>query len=130
MRHTALTYIKIAIAVIIILGLGTYAYIQSREYLRGPVIEIISPANGSTVYESAVHIKGHAHNISYLSLDDREISTDTAGNFDEVLLLAPNYSILVLKARDRFGREVRQNIELVYVPQANTQAPTASSTLP
>ncbi len=131
MRQGALTYVKMIAAILIVAGLSTYAYLQSRRYLEGPVIEIESPQDGSTIAQNPVHIIGKALNVSVLTLDDREISTDTEGRFDEILLLAPDYSIITFRARDRFGRETSAKLELVFKESATTTAPLeASSTVP
>ncbi len=127
MRQRALLYIKIAAAAIVLVALSFYVYFQSREYLSGPVIEIISPRNGSMVEESFIEIRGRARNISYLSLNDREITTDTEGNFKEALLLAPGLGIITLKARDTFKRERKESLELIYLPRSTSTKETSAS---
>jgi len=132
MRQGALTYVKIALAIIIVCGLSLYAHFQSKRYLTGPVINIESPINGSTVTENPLHITGTASNITLITLNDREITTDTEGRFDEILLLAPNYSIITFRARDRFGRELVKRLEVVYrgtTPAIATTSP-ATTTAP
>ena len=124
MRTTPLIYLKIGAVVLIVLGLVFYAYHQSREYLNGPVIEITSPRNGSTVTDSYVEIVGHAKNITFISLNDREITTDTDGNFKEPLLLPEGYTIMTLRARDRWKRERVETLELVYKPSGTTSPKT------
>ena len=131
MRQGALTYVKIILAILIVCGLSIYTYFQSKRYLEGPLIVIESPKDGATITENPVHIKGVASNITFISLNDREITTDTAGHFDEILLLAPNYSIITFRARDRFDRELVRRLELVYRGvNSTTEFTPASTTLP
>jgi hypothetical protein len=131
MRQSALTYVKIVLAIVIVCGLSAYAYLQSKRYLTGPVITIESPINGSTITKNPLHITGTASNITFISLNDREITTDTAGHFDEILLLAPDYSIITFRARDRFGRELVKRLEVVYkeTPATASSSP-ATTTVP
>lgn len=105
-----LKWITIGVAVIVII---TYSFFASRDLLMGPQINIISPENGSVVTEPLVVIHGTTKNINSISLNDRPIFIDQEGRFGEQLLLAPGYTILTLRAKDRFGREVVKRLELV-----------------
>ncbi len=105
-----LKWITIGIAIIVII---TYSFFASRDLLMGPQINIISPENGSVVTEPLVVIHGTTKNINSISLNDRPIFIDQEGRFGEQLLLAPGYTILTLRAKDRFGREVVKRLELV-----------------
>ena len=91
-----------------------YALFQARNLIRGPMISIENPQNGSTLVESLISIEGHAENISYISLNDRQIFIDEAGAFKEKLLLSYGYNIMTIKAKDKFGRETQETLELVY----------------
>ena len=107
--------------------IGGYAYLQSREFLRGPQITITSPEDGKTLEESVVIIEGVAQNVAYISLNDLAIFVDSQGNFREKLLLLPGYNILTVKAEDRFGKKVEKTLELVY-KESPKKEPLSSST--
>jgi hypothetical protein len=117
-------------AILIILG---YAYFETKDFARGPVITISEPANGSTIQNSPVNISGYAKNISYISLNDRQIFTDKAGFFNEKLLLYPGYNIISIKAKDRFKRSVESDLEVIYLnpnlinTNLKSQAPNSAS---
>ena len=110
---------------IVTLGLIVYVYLQSREYLRGPVLTIEEPLNGSMSTTSLVALLGRAHNISFLTLNGRQIFTDEQGRFKESLLLQDGYNIMTLEAKDRFGHSVEKRLELVYKPEAQ-QVPSTT----
>ncbi len=116
MERTPKLVIGVSIIVLVALGLVVYAYFQSREYLRGPIITIEAPENGSVSTTSLVALVGHARNISFLTLNGRQIFTDEQGRFTESLLLEEGYSILTLEAKDRFGHTIEKRLELVYKP--------------
>ena len=82
--------------------------------MLGPKINIISPKNGDRIESETLVIRGETKNVTSLSLDGRTIFTDEKGLFQERLLLYSGYNILELKARDRFGREIKKILELVY----------------
>jgi hypothetical protein len=105
--------IKILIIILVITAIAGYSFFQARNIIRGPQISLVSPSNGTTVTEQAVEIQGSAKNISYITLNDRRIFVDKDGMFNEELLLAPGYNIWKLEAKDKFGRIVSKNIELI-----------------
>ena len=111
---------------LVILGIGIYAYRQSIEYIRGPQILINEPKDGSAFIHAPILISGNAQNTSQITLNDSPISIDSRGNFNQKILLMPGYNIITIRAQDRFGKKVQKTLELVY-----KEAPkevTASST--
>ncbi|TAK57077.1 hypothetical protein EPO17_02955 [Patescibacteria group bacterium] len=112
-----LQWFIIALAVIVI---ATYGFFASRDLIMGPQIILESPENGSVVENPLVRIQGTTKNINSISLNDRPIFIDQSGRFTEELLLAPGYTILTLRAKDRFGRETVKRLELVRKENAIT----------
>ncbi len=110
----------IALVILIALGLITYAYLQSREYLRGPVVTVTEPLNGSMSTSSRVLLFGLAHNASFITLNGRKIFTDERDHFRELVLLQEGYNIVTVRAEDRFGHTVEKKLELVYKPVATS----------
>lgn len=109
--HTSpLFFITIAIVLVI----SGYVYFQSYNFIEGPVISINTPINGSSVDESLVEIEGEAKNISYITLNDRQIFTDEEGFFKEKLLLSYGYNLVTIAAKDRFGRDTTEVLEIIY----------------
>ncbi len=100
----------IVAAIAIFLVYGLY---RAQNFLTGPKISIEAPENGGVFSSPDIEIKGVAKNISLLYLNGRQIFTDNEGNFFENLLLAKGYNIVELKAKDKFGREIRETEELV-----------------
>ncbi|MEK7169698.1 MAG: hypothetical protein AAB767_00230 [Patescibacteria group bacterium] len=120
MERTPKLIIGIAVFSLVVVGLIVYAYFQSREYLRGPVLTIDEPQNGSFSTTSLVTLVGHARNISFLTLNGKQVFTDEQGRLRESLLLQNGYNIMTLEGKDRFGHTVEKRLELVYKPEAVT----------
>ena len=114
MTQSAGTYIKILLALALVGTMVWYAYSKSADFLEGPTIIILTPENGITVNHSLVEVKGTAEHIAHITLNGRQIFVTEEGFFSEQLLLSPGYNIITLEARDRFDREVKQTLELVY----------------
>lgn len=101
-------------AVMCFLGLiALYAFFQARYLILGPRITILSPLNGSTVDSSLVLVEGIAKNVTYISMNDRPIFLDEKGRFEEKFLAYPGSSTIIIKARDRFGRETERITKIV-----------------
>lgn len=105
----------IKISVISLFGLVILSYtgFQANKIIRGPIIDIEFPKNGSTINSTLVEISGRAKNIAYINLNDRKIYTDTDGYFKEELLLSPGYNIIKLDAKDKFGSYTEEHLRLV-----------------
>lgn len=89
-----------------------YGLFEAYKLISGPKIEIISPIPGSTINEPSVVIEGKARNVSFISLNDRQIFIDDQGVFKEKLLLPPGYTIIKVRAEDRFKKSIEEKIPL------------------
>lgn len=107
-------YLKIGSIITVAAIIVGYGYFKSRNLIDGPVISIESPRNGEAATTSLVTIIGTAKNIAFISLNDRQIFVDEEGRIKEQLLLPYGYTILTLKARDKFGRETVKRLEFTY----------------
>lgn len=97
---------------LLLLASLVYAYIQSRNLIYGPSIAILSPINGSGLDNPLVTIKGVTKNVATLTLNDRQIFPDENGNFTETLVLPSGYTIISIKATDKFGKKTEQTLSL------------------
>lgn len=110
-RYTSPSFL---ITIIIVLVIGAYVYFQSYNLIEGPVVQTITPKNGELVDKSLIEIEGVATNISFITLNDRQIFTNEEGFFKEKLLLSYGYNLITIKAKDRFGRNTKEVLEIIY----------------
>lgn len=101
-------------------GLLFYAYVQSKDFLRGPIVTITEPLPGSQGTTSFTTIIGAAHNVAFMTLNGRQIFTNEYNRFKEPLLLQEGYNIIAIDAKDRFGHNTQKKLELVYTPTATS----------
>lgn len=104
---------RTATLIILFVLLISYSIFQARAILSGPKIQIENPKNGQVVEDPRVTVEGQSKNISWMSLNDRQIFTDEDGRWSEKLLVSTGLSIITIKARDRFGHETRKSIQVV-----------------
>ncbi len=113
MHRNAVSLIRIGFIILLLLVIVGYSVFQAQKIIRGPIIEIYNPQNGTTFSQSLIEIEGRARNIAYLNLNDRPIYTDKNGYFKEKLLLLPGYNIIKLDARDKFKKYTEKKLELI-----------------
>jgi hypothetical protein len=114
MRSDAKKLFKIGLIVILFLFILIYAFIRSKGLIFGVKIKDVNLTNGATVTEDIINLTGNAKNAINLTLNDREISINQAGNFNETISLLPGYNTITLKAKDKFGNSDEENYQLIY----------------
>ncbi len=108
--------LKNSLSIIIVLLLIVYGIFQSKDLLRGPIIDIEHPLDGATLQEKIVEVRGEAKNIAYINLNDRQIFVDNDGMFSETIIAPSGYSVIKLSARDKFG-ETEERLIRVYLAE-------------
>lgn len=103
----------LAISAVVILV--SYTIIQARLLLVGPEI-IITNELSQIQNQRHIMVEGEARNIAYLTLNGRRIYTDRQGSFSEELVLENGYTIMTLRAADRYGRETKIEKNFVFIP--------------
>lgn len=107
--------IGVVISLLIIGAILLYIIFQTRFLLIGPFLELtIEPPAVSS--ERFVTITGKTANITYISLNGRQIFTDQNGIFSEEIMLENGYTIATVAASDRFGRTREISREFMYLP--------------
>lgn len=104
------------IGIIIAIGIFSfYLVFQARFLIAGPqiVLENEPPTQNTT---RVVELKGTAHNITHLWLNDRPIYTNEDGEFNEALVIENGYTVTTLRAKDRYHRETKLVRSFVYTP--------------
>lgn len=100
----------------IFIALIAYVLFQARFLIAGPSISL---ASAQTQAEQAViEITGQTENHTSLTLNGRSIFTDENGHFSELLVTTGSYTIMTLRAKDRYGREVTLERIFTQLPQS------------
>ena len=105
---------KLTIILILVLIFTLYGLYNAQTFLIGPQIVVNYPKDGQNVENSYIEISGKAKNISNLYLNGHQIFTNEDGVFKEKLLLAKGYNIIQLEVSDKFNRDTKKIIRIVY----------------
>lgn len=106
--------IGVSMAIILFVTVIIYVYFRTKDFLVGPIVDISLPKNGMTFTSPLIEIGGTSKNIAFLNIDGRKIFTDKEGKWDEKLLLLAGLNIIEIQATDRFGKEIKQIMRVVY----------------
>jgi hypothetical protein len=106
--------IKLIMALVIIALIVSYAVFNSRFLIDGPSIEIYDLVDGQIIEEDIVHVRGNVKNISFISLNGRQIFINEQGEFDEELLLTNRLNPIEIYAKDKFDKEVIEKLILIH----------------
>ena len=113
--------LKITSVGILVLFTVIFAYFKAHDLLLGVKITIDTPTNGETLSQPFIVIKGRAPGNTLLTLNGAKVLTDATGSFQKEMLLGLGYNIVEIRALDRFNREDRKTLELVYKPTLENQ---------
>jgi hypothetical protein len=105
---------KIASLSIFLLFIIIYAFFISKDLIFGVKIKDVNIIDGARITDNIIKITGNAKNAVNLTLNDRIISIDQQGNFNETIALLSGYNIISLKAKDEFGNSDEKNYKLIY----------------
>lgn len=110
--------LKIASLSILVLFIIIFAFFRSKNLIFGVKIENVKindvPVETVTkVTDNIIKITGNAQNAVFLTLNDRVISIDQKGNFEEIFALSPGYNIIKIAARDKFGNSDEKIYKLI-----------------
>ena len=113
-RKDAKAWLKIGFFTGLLVLIVGYSLFQARKIVEGPELTITSPIVQGVVKDSLVRVTGIAKNIKEITLNGTPIYIDEQGNFSEKLVLLAGYNIIELEARDKFNKETKKVIQIVY----------------
>ncbi|MFZ2072071.1 MAG: hypothetical protein WA101_03435 [Minisyncoccia bacterium] len=119
MNQNAKKIIKISSVSFFFIIIIIYAFFTSKELIFGIKIKNVNLVDNSVMTENIVKVTGNAKNAIKLTLNDREISVDQKGNFEETISLLLGYNIITIKAKDKFGNSDEKNYKLIYKAEVN-----------
>jgi cytoskeletal protein RodZ len=94
-----------AIAIIIILGLGSYLAWQFSSLAAPPTIVIVTPGLNQTVTGGSVTVSGRVTQGADVSIDDVSVASDTDGNFSSPVSLQNGLNTIRVSARSKLGKQ-------------------------
>lgn len=104
-------YALVALGVVVVLGYGLFV---ATPYLLGPSLTLRSPQNGTTLTSPTITISGETERVSYLSINNLAVPLLEDGTFFVERAYPKGYTVLVVEARDRFGRTITDTVRFIH----------------
>lgn len=113
MNTDAKKILKIVSLSAFLLFIIIYAFFRTKDVVLGVKITDVNIVDGTKVTDNILKITGNARNAVNLTLNDRIISIDQKGNFDETIALLSGYNVITIKAKDEFGNSDEKNYQII-----------------
>lgn len=115
---------RLTIGFVVVIIVVAYTLFNSRLIIKGPVVIVESLTNGQIIEgDNLIEIKGKTENISFISLNGRQIFIDKDQNFSETILLTNKINPIEIYAEDKFGKITAQKFTLVYKNKQKIEIP-------
>lgn len=114
MNTDAKKILKISSLVFFLLFIAIFSFFKSKDLISGVKIRDVNITDGMKAENNILNITGNARNAVNLELNDRAISIDQKGNFNETIALYSGYNVITLRAKDEFGNSDEKNYKLMY----------------
>ena len=114
MNTDAKKILKIVSLSVLLLFIIIYAFSRAKDVIFGVKIIDVNIVDGAKITDNILKITGNARNAVSLTLNDRIISVDQEGNFNETIALLSGYNVISIKAKDEFGNSDEKNYKLMY----------------
>jgi hypothetical protein len=104
--------LQILILLVIFGGAGYYAYDRVSRLRTGVDLVINDLENGQSLSENKLTVTGNALLARKLTVNDREVFIDEAGDFEDLVILSNGLNRLEIVALDKFGKESVADFDL------------------
>ena len=99
--------------IILIATATIYGLWRAFPLLAGPHVTIISPKNDSTVASTTFQLTGNVTRVKDITVQGRSIPIDKNGNFTEVLVAQPPFTIITISATDFYNKTITKTLRVI-----------------
>lgn len=103
-----------AIITVLILGFFTYLWMEYRQFVGAPPLEVVSPTDQQSVEIPSVVVQGKTDPEVVILVNNQQIGVDKDGNFKEEIKLSSSTNKVVVVANGKFGQSAKVE-RVVYV---------------
>lgn len=103
-----------ALFAVFIFGLGFYMVAQAKAIAEPPMLQILSPQNGTRLDRPVVRIEGKTQPETTVFVNERQVSIREDGTFGVDLDVPRGATEILVRAKKRHSREAHAQIRVVY----------------
>lgn len=111
--------VLLATLIMFILIYGIYG---ARYIIWGIKIKNTNIKNNTLYKEEVIKVSGQAKKAKILTINEREITIDKSGFFEEEIILLLGYNTIDIVAMDKFGKKDIKTYNIIYQPEITPEA--------
>lgn len=92
---------------IIVLGFFAYLWVEYRQFVGAPPLEVVRPTDQATVDIPAITVEGKTDSEVRVTVNNQQVSVDKNGHFQEEVKLSSSTNIITVVATSKFGQAVK-----------------------
>lgn len=93
------------VIVLVIFGFFAYLWVEYRQFVGSPPLNIASPIDGQTVEIPSVVVEGTTDPDAKVSVNNQEIGVADNGHFREEIKLSASSNTITVTSTSRFGQQ-------------------------
>ena len=115
-HHGIITKKLLTYGSLTLLGLVIFGYSLSRasDLLFGIRLSVRGLTDGESVMGPTLALSGAAPHAIGITIDGNPVSIDTAGAWNDTVVLLPGYNSIRVSAADKFGRDISNQYAIYY----------------
>jgi cytoskeletal protein RodZ len=104
--------IVVSVILLIVASSFIYLYMEVNNFVSKPRLNIIKPADGTTVTGSSTHVTGIAEKDALVFINDQPVLVSEKGEFSEDVGLKSGVNVINIKARSKFNKEDTKSVSV------------------
>ncbi len=111
-RLTPTRIVASAVFLIIICFLS-YLWVEYRQFIGAPPLEIVSPSEQQTVETPSVVVEGKTDSEAQVRVNNQEVGVDQDGRFSQEIKLPSSVNTITITATSKFGQTAKEERTVV-----------------
>jgi len=103
-HYIFLKILKSLPAIIIVITVAGFLFIQAKSFLGAPYLKLNNPALDLSTQDASIMVEGEGRHNSYITLNGKEIYLGKDGKFSEEIYLNPGVNEIKVEAESRLGK--------------------------
>lgn len=95
------------IVALIIISFFAYLWVEYRQFVGAPTLEVSSPGEQQTVEVTSVLVEGKTDPEAKVMVNNQEVGVDKEGHFKEEVKLSSSTNIITVTSSSKFGQTAK-----------------------
>ncbi len=97
----------VAAIALVIIGFFGYLWVEYRQFVGAPPLQVTSPVDQQTVDIPSVTVEGQTDPEAKTAINNQQISVDGTGKFHEEIKLSSSVNTIIITSTGKFGQSTK-----------------------